>query len=70
MNMFKKVAFFGTGLGLATPVLAAPVDLTALLAGVDFSTTTAAVLAVSVLLIAVYIALKASSIVERKVRGG
>lgn len=49
---------------------AAPVDLTALTAAVDFSTTTTAVLGVAAALIVVYIAWKAAKMVISAVRGG
>lgn len=69
--MSMKITKYIVAAAAAVPAvsMAAPVDLTSLTSAVDMSTTITALLAVSAILIGVYVALRASRIVESKVRG-
>ena len=72
--MFKKTALLFAAMMAfmfsAFPAFAAPVDLTALSASVDFSTAIVAILAACGALMGVYIAWKAASMVIAAVRRG
>ena len=72
--MFKKIALLFTAamafMFTSFSAVAAPVDLTALSASVDFSTAIVAVLAACGALMGVYIAWKAAKMVIGVVRGG
>mgnify|MGYP001415251336 CR=1 FL=1 len=54
---------------VATPVLAAPPDLTSMTAAVDFSTVTTALLSVGAAIIVVYIAWKGAKMLISAVKG-
>ena len=70
MKFLKKLVLAAVSLLAAGSVMAAPVDLTALTASVDFSTAAAAILTVAGVLIGVYIAIRAAKFVMNMVKSG
>lgn len=70
--MFRKIGFSSVLVALlvsaSQSVMAAPVDLTALTDAVDFTSVSAAILAVAALITVVYVVWKAATLVIGAVR--
>lgn len=67
--MFKKLFVAVLAMFASASAFALPVDLSGITGAVDFSTVTAAVLAIAGLLAAVYVAIKGARIALNMLRG-
>lgn len=62
-NFYARAGFVVTGFAVAAAAHAEPVDFTPLTAGIDWSTVIAAVMAIALSVVGVYVAIKGVKIV-------